>query len=59
MRSDCIFKSGNALKVAILVGNIDVVEHYSNLVNDMLGFLKKFIELCKDLSKYIFKKICQ
>ena len=59
MKSDCTFKSGNDLKVAILVGNIDVVELYSNLVNDMLGFLEKFIVLCKDLSNYTFNKTCQ
>ena len=49
MKSDSIFKSGDALKVAIIVGKIDVVELYATLVNDMLAFLDKFIWVCQKI----------
>jgi hypothetical protein len=49
MKSETIFKSGNDLKVAILGGNIDVVDYYTTMVNDMLGFLEKFIDFCKQI----------
>jgi hypothetical protein len=54
MSSALIFDKTNSLKMAILMGNIEVEDLYSDVVSAMLNFLDRIVKVSEYISKIVF-----